>query len=185
MSRPFRWAIAYVECPLCVYSARSIRSRSRQTMTHARIACAVLFLVISHSAAISNDPVRSKLRTRVITVFPSFVQLFISFLMNETQTGRQWTGNLAIPADCSFPVADQRSSEARYRSPLDRVSLCNFTSSTPQSDGVYAWQKGLASQASWLGGPKVDASNSTEGSLFTRRLFTFVPTPRRKSYATR
>lgn len=51
-------------------------------MTHIRIARALLFLVISHAAAISNDPVSSRLKSRVITVF--FVPLSTSFLMNGT-----------------------------------------------------------------------------------------------------
>lgn len=73
------------------------------------------------------------------------------------QRGRQWIGQLEIQSDCTFPVGQNKTI-----SPVDQVSLCNFTTSGPV-DGVYSWRKGLASMANWLGGPKTDASNSTDG----------------------
>ena len=43
------------------------------------------------------------------------------------------------------------------------MSLCNFQLTSPKVDGVYSWQKGLASLSTWLGGPSKDASNSSDG----------------------
>lgn len=64
--------------------------------------------------------------------------------------------------DCTFPITERNN--ATPSSSADKVALCNFTLSGPV-DGVYPFRKGLASLATWLGGPTTDASNSTDGFL--------------------
>jgi len=56
--------------------------------------------------------------------------------------------------DCHFPTLSTNGS-------VD-VSTCHFTLNSP-ANGVYPWQKGIASHSNWLGGPSTDATNSSEG----------------------
>ena len=80
-------------------------------------------------------------------------------------------GEMASRSDCSFPVStsttDRRTkaNNATGSSLADSVSLCHFQLSSPKLDGVYSWQKGLASLSNWLGGPSTDASNSSDGKV--------------------
>ncbi|XP_057373369.1 uncharacterized protein LOC130694310 [Daphnia carinata] len=76
--------------------------------------------------------------------------------------GRQWVGELEDQSGCSFPVSVGQNG-TMSNSPVERVSLCNFTISGPLVDSVYPWRKGLASLSNWLGGPATDASNSSDG----------------------
>ena len=101
---------------------------------------------------------------RYVVIDHNIVSFFFPF-----QRGRQWIGELAAPVDCSFPVDVRRNATASNNSPVERVSLCNFTTSGPLVDGVLPWRKGLASLGNWLGGPETDASNSTDGNLLSFR----------------
>ncbi|XP_045031391.1 uncharacterized protein LOC116925410 [Daphnia magna] len=80
----------------------------------------------------------------------------------KNRRGRQWVGELEDQSGCSFPVSVGQNG-TMSNSPVERVSLCNFTMSGPLVDSVYPWRKGLASLSNWLGGPATDASNSSDG----------------------
>ncbi|KAI9556583.1 hypothetical protein GHT06_016373 [Daphnia sinensis] len=80
----------------------------------------------------------------------------------KNRRGRQWVGELEDQSGCSFPVSTGQNG-TMSNSPVERVSLCNFTISGPLVDSVYPWRKGLASLSNWLGGPPTDASNSSDG----------------------
>ena len=84
-------------------------------------------------------------------------------------------GEMASRSDCSFPVStttdrhslkegNNATGHQHSSSPANSVSLCHFHLASPKLDGVYSWQKGLASLSTWLGGPSTDASNSSDGN---------------------
>ncbi|XP_046638700.1 uncharacterized protein LOC124317146 [Daphnia pulicaria] len=50
--------------------------------------------------------------------------------------GRQWTGELAEPIDCSFPLNVERNSTTSHNSPIERVSFCHKTTNGPFVDGT-------------------------------------------------
>ena len=99
------------------------------------------------------------------------IKLSSFFSVSSTQSGRQWVGELETARDCTFSVAGNPATPSSNAAAADRVALCNFTLSGPAIDGVYPFRKGLASLAAWLGGPTVDATNSTDGKYFNPHHF--------------